>query len=378
MELLRDAWVEVDLKKLSHNFLEVRRAVGPGVKICAVLKAQAYGMGGARTAQVLNDLGADAFAVATLSEAMEIRRIVPQKEILVLGHVPEGAYGTALLEGITLTMFRQEALLALDGQAAALGIPARVHIKVNTGMNRIGFAPTAEGADRVAAAFALPHVQVTGLFTHLAVADEKDPSVARMQAVRFDRFLKLLKERGVILPLVHMAASPSICNYPEYDRDMVRPGLMLTGHYASSDVNRERIHLQPCVKLKARLGNVMWVKANEGIGYGYSYRLEKDTPVGLLPLGFSDGFPRAFSNHFFVTIRTIPCPVIGSICMDHCMIDLSAVPDAKVGDEIVVYGDGTEGADGAYSPQQVADMRGTVVDEVLTNLSPRLPRMYVS
>lgn len=377
MELLRDAWVEIDVKKLSANFMEIRRAVGDGVRICAVLKAQAYGMGGAETAKVLDRLGADAFAVATLSEALEIRSVVPEKEILVLGHVPVAGYEAAILHRISLTMFREEALRSLNGKAVALGALAKIHIKVNTGMNRIGFPPTEEGVDSVVAAFALPHIQVAGVFTHLAVADEKDPSIARLQVARFDRFLDMLRKRGVSLPTVHISASPALCNYPEFDRDMVRPGLMLTGHYASMEVSRDRIRLQPCVKLKARLGNLMWVKAGEGIGYGHTVRLEKDTPVGLLPLGFSDGFTRSFSNHFFVTIRSIRCPVIGTICMDHCMIDLSAVSDAKVGEEIVVYGDGTEGADGAYSPQQVADLRGTVVDEVLTNLSPRLPRVYI-
>lgn len=378
MEPFRDAWVEVDINKLSSNFLEVRRAVGSRVKICAVLKAQAYGMGGTKTAKVLDELGADAFAVATLSEALELRSVISEKEILVLGHVPITGYDMAILQHVSLTMFRKEALLSLNERAAALGVLAKVHIKVNTGMNRIGFPSTEEGADSVAAAFALPYLQVTGIFTHLAVADEKDPFIAKMQAARFDKFLNSLKERNIPLPVVHMSASPAICNYPEFDKDMVRPGLMLTGHHASPEVSRDRIRLQPCVKLKARLGNLMWVRAGEGIGYGYTVHLEKDTPVGLLPLGFSDGFTRSFSNRFFVTIRSIRCPIIGTICMDHCMIDLSAVPDAKVGEEIVVYGDGVEGQDGAYSLQQVADLRGTVVDEVLTNLSPRLPRKYVS
>ena len=198
-----------------------------------------------------------------------------------------------------------------------------------------------------------------------------------MQMRRFDAFLAMLKARGICLPTVHCGASPTICDLPEFYRDMVRPGLLLTGWYASDEVSRERIKLQPCVKLKARLGNVMPVKAGEGVGYGFTYHLPEDTLVGVLPLGFSDGFTRAFSNNFFVTIRGHRCAVIGNICMDHCMIDLCNVPDPQIGEEIVVYGDGVEGADGAMSAQEVADKRGTVVDEVLTNLAARLPRILV-
>lgn len=377
----RDAWVEVDRKKLTHNYMEVRRAVGDRVKICAVLKAQCYGLGGALVGHVLEELGEkgpDAYAVAVVSEALELREFIPpEKEILVLGYVSEDGYDTVIEHDITLAMYREEALATLDRHAEAMGKKARVHIKVNSGMNRLGFLPTEESADAVARCMQLKNLDVTGIFTHLATADETDKSGARMQMRRFDAFLAMLKARGICLPTVHCGASPTICDLPEFYRDMVRPGLLLTGWYASDEVSRERIKLQPCVKLKARLGNVMPVKAGEGVGYGFTYHLPEDTLVGVLPLGFSDGFTRAFSNNFFVTIRGHRCAVIGNICMDHCMIDLCNVPDPQIGEEIVVYGDGVEGADGAMSAQEVADKRGTVVDEVLTNLAARLPRILV-
>ena len=326
----------------------------------------------------LGEKGPDAYAVAVVSEALELREfILPEKEILVLGYVSEDGYDTVIEHDITLAMYREEALATLDRHAEAMGKKARVHIKVNSGMNRLGFLPTEESADAVARCMQLKNLDVTGIFTHLATADETDKSGARMQMRRFDAFLAMLKARGICLPTVHCGASPTICDLPEFYRDMVRPGLLLTGWYASDEVSRERIKLQPCVKLKARLGNVMPVKAGEGVGYGFTYHLPEDTLVGVLPLGFSDGFTRAFSNNFFVTIRGHRCAVIGNICMDHCMIDLCNVPDPQIGEEIVVYGDGVEGADGAMSAQEVADKRGTVVDEVLTNLAARLPRILV-
>ena len=375
--MFRDAWVEIDKSKLAHNFMEVRRAVGDDVKICAVLKAQCYGVDGVQAGMVFDGLGADSFAVAVLSEAMELREVIPEKEILILGYVSPAGYDIAIENRITLPMYREDALLALNERAGELGKKALVHIKINSGMNRLGFLPTEESADIIARCMKLPNIDVTGIFTHLATADEADKSGAHMQMRRFDALLDMLRSRGVTLPKVHAAASPSICDLPEYYRDMVRPGLLFTGYYTSEDVDHERLKLQPAVKLKARLGNVMPVKAGEGVGYGFTYHLPEDTLVGLLPLGFSDGFTRAFSNDFFVTIRGHRCAVIGNICMDHCMIDLKNVPNPQVGEEIVVYGDGINGADGAMSVEEVANKRGTVVDEVMTNLAARLPRIYV-
>ena len=164
---------------------------------------------------------------------------------------------------------------------------------------------------------------------------------------------------------------------PEYYRDMVRPGVLFTGYYSSDDVSRDRIHLKPCVKLKARLGNIMQVNKGEGVGYGFTDYLERDSVIGLLPIGFSDGFTRGFSHRFYVTIRGHKCPLVGNICMDHSMIDITDLPDPQLGEEIVIYGDGINGADGAMNIAEVADMRGTIVDEVLTNLAARLPRKFV-
>ena len=375
--MIRDAWVEVDKKKLSHNFMEVRRAVGDQVKICAVLKAQCYGLDGVQAGMVFDKLGADSFAVAVISEALELRAVIPEKEILILGYVSPAGYDIAIENRITLPMYREDALLALNERAKQLGKKALVHIKINSGMNRLGFMPTEEDADTIARCMNLPNLDITGIFTHLAVADELDKSKAHMQMKRFDAMLDMLRRRGVQLPTVHVGSSPTICDMPEYYRDMVRPGLLFTGYYTSDEVKRDPIHLQPCVKLKARLGNVMAVKAGEGVGYGFTYHLPEDTLVGLLPLGFSDGFTRGFSNDFFVTIRGYRCPVIGTICMDHCMIDLKNVPDPQVGEEIVVYGDGVDGPDHAMNIEEVAAKRGTIVDEVLTNLAARLPRIYV-
>ncbi len=237
-------------------------------------------------------------------------------------------------------------------------------------MNRIGFS--VEETDTIPFLekyFSDSSLDITGIFSHFGSADEDNQNRTILQAERFDSFLSKLRER-ITLPIVHISASAAICNYPEYQYDMVRPGLSLTGHYASQYVNKDRIKLTPCIMLKARLGSIIEVKKGEWIGYGFSKRLEKNTRVGLLPLGYSDGLTRMLSNGFQVVIKGKACPIIGNICMDHCMIDLTAVPDAKVNDLIIVYG---KGNDLAATTEQVAQLRGTTVDEVLTNLSQRLP-----
>jgi len=374
-DIHRDAWLEIDTASLKHNYMEVRRAVGENTKICAVLKAQCYGMGGAQVAAVLTD--ADSFAVAVLSEALEVREVAPDKEILILGYVSEAGFETAIENDITLPGYIPEMLEKLNETAGRMGKKAKVHIKVNSGMNRIGFMPDEENADIVARCMQLPNIDVTGIFTHLATADEADKSGTRMQMARFDAFLDMLRARNVAIPTVHVANSPTMCDMPEYYRDMVRPGVLFTGYYSSDDVSRDRIHLKPCVKLKARLGNIMSVKKGEGIGYGFTDYLERDSVIGLLPIGFSDGFTRSFSHRFYVTIRGYKCPIIGNICMDHCMIDITDLPAPVLGEEIVVYGDGVNGVDGAMNIAEVAQLRGTIVDEVLTNIAARIPRKFV-
>jgi len=385
MRVERGAWLEINKEKLIHNFLEVKNAAdaeakkrGPNekIKVCAVLKAQCYGIDARQVCKTIDPYGPDAYAVACLSEALELREIT-DKEILVLGYVAEDCYDTAIENRVTLPMYRMDCLKAFDKKAAEMGKKGLVHIAVNSGMNRLGFLPTEESADEVASAFKLPNLEINGIFTHLAVADEVDKAPAHMQMGRFNAFLDMLTARGVKLPTVHAAASPAVCDLPEYYKDMIRSGLMLTGCYPSEDVSHERIKLENPVKLKAKLGNIMPVKKGEHVGYGFTYELPEDTYIGLVPIGFSDGFTRMFSNDFYVTIRGHKAPIVGRICMDHCMIDLKDVPNPVLGEEIVIYGDGVNGEDKAMSVQEVADKRGTVPDEVLTNLASRIPRIYI-
>jgi alanine racemase len=371
---MRDAWVEIDTSALRGNFLAVRQAVADHVRVCAVLKSQCYGLDCRTTAALFREMGADMFAVAVLSEALEVRQAVGDRSVLILGYLSAGYYPIAVHMGISLTMYRRDMIEAFSAEACRQGKKGKIHIKVNTGMNRLGFMPTEENADLAAWAARLPGIEIEGVYTHFAAADETDKGPTKIQADRFIAFIGMLKERGVPYGLAHAANSPSLCDLPEYDFDMVRPGLLFAGTYSSDEVSRERIRVKPALRLIGRLGSIAMIPAGERVGYGFTYQLEKDTPVGILPLGYSDGFSRSYSNRFYVVVRGRRCPVIGRICMDHCMIDLSAVPDAEIGDEIIVYGNGD---DGAITVEEAAKLRGTVPEEVLTNLSARLPRIFV-
>ncbi len=373
-EKIRPAWVEVNRKKAIHNFLEVRRAVGPNVKICAVVKADSYGMGSVELSKMYLENGVDMFAVAVISEAFELRQEIKDKDILVLGYTPEEFYADAINNNITLTVYNYELAEKLNIVAKDLNKKAKVHIKVETGMNRLGFLPTEENADKVAAIAKMDNITVEGAFSHQAKADEKDKTTAHKQAGRFISFMKMLEERNVTIPIKHIANSATIIDLPEYYFDMVRPGIILSGFYPSDEVNMDEYKFEICVTLKARVANVKTIEAGEGVGYGHLFSTEKPTVIGTIPLGYADGYSRLLSNKGYIIVKGIKCPILGKVCMDQFMIDLSGVENPQIGDEAIIYGDGT---DGAMTAEDVANMRGTISYEVLTNLGKRLPKIYV-
>ena len=374
-EKLRPAWVEVDKKKAIHNLLEVRRAVGPNIKICTVVKADSYGMGSVELSKMYLENGVDMFAVAVIGEAFELREEIKEKDILVLGFTSEEFYEDAIKNNITLTIYNYDHAFRLNEAAKRLNKKAKIHIKVETGMNRLGFLPTEENADKVADIAKLENIKIEGAYSHHAKADEKDKTTAHMQAGRFIKFMKMLKERNVEIPTKHIANSATIIEMPEYYFDMVRPGIILAGFYPSDEVDTEKYKFEICVTLKAKLANVKTIEAGEGVGYGHLYRADKPITVGTIPLGYADGYSRLLSNKGYVVVKGVKCQILGKVCMDQFMVDLTNVENPQIGDVAIIYGDGT---DGAMTAEDVANMRGTISYEVLTNLAVRrLPKIYV-
>ncbi|MFA9423519.1 MAG: alanine racemase [Sedimentibacter sp.] len=373
-EKLRPAWVEISKEKAIHNFLEVRRAVGPNKKICAVVKADSYGLGCMEFSKMYLEHGVDMFAVAIIGEALELREEIKDKDILVLGYTNEEFYEDAINNDITLTIYNYEHAAKLNETAKKLNKIANIHIKVETGMNRLGFLPTEENADKVAAISKMENINIQGAFSHQAKADEEDKTTAHKQAERFISFMDMLEKRSVTIPTKHIANSATIIEMPEYYFDMVRPGIILYGFYPSDEVSKDKYIFKICATLKARLANVKTLEAGEGIGYGHLFNTTKTTVVGTIPLGYADGYSRLLSNKGYVVIKGVKCPILGKVCMDQFMVDLSQVENPKIDDIAIIYGDGT---DGAMTAEDVANMRGTISYEVLTNLSNRLPRIYI-
>lgn len=373
-EKIRPAWVEINRERALHNFNEVRRAVGNERKICAVVKANSYGMGAIELSKMYLENGVDMFAVAVISEALELRKEIIDKDILVLGYTTEEYYDDAINNNIILTIYSYEHAKILNSIAKKLDKIANIHIKVETGMNRLGFLPTEESADIVALISKMENIKIQGAYSHFARADEKDKTSAHIQAKRYIDFINMLTNRNVEIPIKHIANSAAIIDLPEYYFDMVRPGIILSGFYPSNEVNKNEYIFKPCVTLKARIANVKTLEPGEGIGYGHLYSTNSTTVVGTIPLGYADGYSRLFSNNGYVIVNGVKCPILGKVCMDQFMIDLSNVENPHIGDEAIIYGDGK---DGAMTAEDAANVRKTISYEVLTNLSTRLPRKYI-
>lgn len=371
---VRPAWVEVDLNKSLNNLNEVKRVVGSNVKVCPVIKANAYGLGVVKIAQEYEKLGVDMFAVAVLSEGIELRKKIKSTPILVLGYTPEYLFEEAVEHDITLTIYDYNHAVELSNTAVKLNKTAKLHVKVETGMNRLGFLPTEENADIVADISKLENIIIEGMYTHFAKADEEDKTTACKQAQRFEEFDKKLKQRNIKIPIRHAANSAAIIDLPQFYYDMVRPGIMLTGSYPSEEVNKENVNLKIPAALKAKIANIKTIEKGSGVGYGHIFIAEGKTVVATLPLGYADGFNRRLSQKIHVMYKGQKCPLIGRICMDQCMIDVTNVENPKIGDEVLIYGDRDTGA---FTQDEIADILGTISYEVLTSLSRRLPRVYV-
>lgn len=371
---VRPAWVEVNLSNSINNLNEVRRIVGQDTKICAVVKANSYGMGTVKMAKTYLENGADMLAVAVLSEAIEIRDEVKDCSILVLGYTPESQYKEALENDISITIYNYDHGAQLSKIAKEINKIGKVHIKVDTGMNRIGFKPTEDNAVKVLDISKLDNIVIEGVYTHFARADEINKEETIKQKNKYNNFISMLEKYELTDFIKHTANSAAIIDMPECKYDMVRPGLMLAGFYPSKEVKKENANLKVAITLKSKIANIKTITKDEGVGYGHKFVAKKNTVVGTLPIGYADGFLRLLSKYMSVVYKGVKCPILGNICMDQCMIDLTNVQDPQLDDVVIIYGDGT---DLAYTAEDAGDLIGTIHEEMITNLSKRLPRVYV-
>ncbi|SHF25716.1 alanine racemase [Schwartzia succinivorans] len=365
----RGAWAEINLSALRHNISAIKSRVADGAKFCAVVKADAYGHGAVAVAREAVAQGADYLAVAVLSEAVKLREAGFTTPILILGPTQPQEADVVVRYRITQAVFTVEQAAALAAAALRQHTHAKVHLAVDTGMGRIGVRPGNAGA--VAAAIAgLPGIWLEGMFSHFASADSKDKMYAAEQFRRFQEAVAAVEARGIKLELRHIANSAAILEMPETHLDMVRAGIILYGLWPSDEVEHV-IDLRPVMKVKARLSCVKDYHPGETVSYGRTFMASREMRVGTLPVGYADGYTRLYAGKAVVEINGQRVPVVGRICMDQCMVDVTDVNGARVGDEAVLFGSPTLTAD------EAAGWLGTINYEVVCMISPRVPRVYV-
>ncbi|MBS5518867.1 MAG: alanine racemase [Acidaminococcus sp.] len=364
----RNVWAEVDLSAIAHNVQVTRKALKPGTKICAVVKADAYGHGAVPVATAALAAGVNYLAVSMTQEALELREAGIMAPILILGTMTEEHEKALVDYNITQTVYDLAVAQELSAAALQENKVAKVHLAVDTGMNRIGCRPE-EAANLAEAISKLPHVELEGMFSHFASADEMDKSFAESQYRKFMEADRAIKDRGIQIPLVHIDNSAGITEMKHTECDMVRQGITLYGLWPSDDVER-CLDLKPALSLKAEVVFVKDVPAGEKIGYGCTYETKAPMKVATIPLGYADGYSRALSNRGYITIRGYKAPVVGRICMDQFMVDVTNVPGVHKGDEAVIFGPG------GVSLDQMAKWVGTIPYELMCLLSTRVPRKY--
>ncbi len=366
-----NTYVNIDLDAIAHNFDAIRRRAG--VAVMAIVKADAYGHGAVPIASFLEPQCA-MFGVSSMAEAMELRRAGIEKPILILGHTPVDAYEEAIRLCLRPAIFRWEDGLALSECAQKLGLPAFFHFAVDTGMSRIGFQVTEAEADVCARIAALPGLNAEGLFSHFATADCADLERTQAQAERFAAFDEMLKARGVQIPIRHLNNSAGIIHFGgRYE--MVRSGIVTYGLYPSQEVPREMLPLIPALSWYSHVTHVKVLPAGREISYGGTFITERDMVVATIPAGYADGYRRSLSGSFYVLIGGKKAPILGRICMDQLMVDVTAIPEACVGSKVTLIGsDGDE----TITMEEISARAGSFPYEFACGISRRVQRNYIS
>ena len=369
---LKRAWAEIDLDALAHNYHVLRARIGPASRFMGVVKADAYGHGAAQVSRTLEELGAEYLAVSNLDEARELRHAGVTCPILQLGVTPAEQTALALVNQITQAVWSEEAALAFSRDALRAGGRLRVHIKLDTGMSRLGFpcdeARFEDSLEAICRVCALQGLEAEGIFTHFAVSDEPDEdsrAYTLLQRRRFETMLQRLARRGCVFAIRHCSNSGAVAACPDYADDMCRPGLITYG----AGRQAEELGLRPVMTLKAVVGAVNQLGPGVSVSYGRTFRTDRPSRLGVLPIGYADGLHRSLSNRWHVRTPCGMAPIVGRICMDMCMIDLTDLPQVKAGDEVEVYGP-------RNSVNAAAAAAGTIPYELTCAVSKRVPRVY--
>ena len=365
----------VSLDAIAHNFAEMKKNIAKGTKIVAVIKADGYGHGAEAIARLIEDYDYIwGFAVATPEEALQLRTFGVKKPILILGIVFEEYFTQMIAKEIRLTVCTYEMAQKLSEEAQRQGRDVHIHIGLDTGMSRIGFADRQESVEEIKKISQLPNLKIEGMFTHFARADETDRSPAIDQLNRYLNFAKLLEDAGIQIPMKHCSNSAGIIRVPEANLNAVRAGITIYGIYPSNEVERDIVKLIPAMELKSHISYIKTVEPGAAFSYGGTFTAKKEMKVATIPVGYADGYPRSLSNKGWVLIHGKKAPILGRVCMDQFMVDITKIPDAKAGDEVTLIGkDGKE----FISIEKFGDLSGRFSYEFASDISKRVPRVYI-
>ena len=361
--------VKIDLDTIERNFDAVQKKAG--VPVMAVVKADAYGHGAIQVARVLQHKCAF-FGVSSMLEALELRKAGLKNPILILGQTPVSAFPTAILEGIRPTIFHYETAVALSQAAQEVNKVAPFHFAIDTGMSRIGFQATDAAVELCAKIAKLPGLRAEGIFSHFATADHKDLARSEKQAALFDEFCTKLKGKGVEIPIRHMDNSAGLMNFDRH-YDMVRSGIVTYGMYPSKEVCPDLLPLKPALQWLSRITHVKELEAGREVSYGGTYVTTRPTRVATVPVGYADGYRRSLSGKFYVLIHGKKAPILGRICMDQMMVDVSDIPEAKLNDRVVLVG---RSGDLEITMEEIAAAADSFNYEMVCGISRRVPRLY--
>ena len=378
-------WAEINLEAIAHNVRELRRITKPDARLMAVVKANGYGHGAVEVALTALENGAEILGAARIDEGIGLRKAGFDVPILIFGYTPPELAHQLLEFDLTQTVYSYQTAKALSRAAASYGRDIKVHLKMDTGMGRLGMLPARgqrpfsetavfdEIVREVEAITRLPALEVEGVYTHFATADSSDKSYAKLQIERFMEILNQLRLAGLEPPVKHAANSAALIDMPETHLDMVRPGISIYGLYPSNEVNKSRVLLKPAMTLKARIIQLKKVPAGFKVSYGITFQTEKSTTIATVPVGYADGYNRLMSSRGYMLVHGRRAPVVGRVCMDLTMLDVGEIPEAGLEDEVVVFG--SQG-NASIPVDEIASSLNTINYEIVSTVMERVPRIY--
>ena len=366
--MIRDTYVEINLDNIAYNVQRIKEAVGEDVAIAAVVKANGYGHGAVEIAPTIMENGADYLAVATLSEALELRKHYSDYNIFIMGYTPDENLDYVVKYNITQTIFSLHQAELLNSLGKMYNKIPRVHIKYDTGFNRLGYRDCQESIDEINQIFDLDNLEVEGIFSHFALAGREEDD---MQYRKLMNAVNQLEKKGRKIKYKHICDSIAGIDYPGYRLNMIRPGAIIYGLKSYEDAS---VVLKQALMFKTKIYYIKTIEKGEGVSYDYAWKAERRSIIGTLPFGYADGYLRNMRGKGYVTIHGKKAPIIGVICMDQCMVDLTDIPEAKVGDEVIIYGDGTGNT---ASIQEISELSGTNKNDIMCRFTIRTPRVYI-